>query len=141
MAHGVESRFPYLDPNVVAFASALPATLKMKVLNEKFLLKQVARDLVPASVWQRSKQPYRAPGAKTFFAPGAGGYTDDLLSTAQLQQDGIFDPRAVGRLVRKFRDGAAIGLKDDMALVGIISTQLVIHRFINHFSTVTHGIP
>jgi asparagine synthase (glutamine-hydrolysing) len=140
MAHGVESRFPFLDPNVVAFASALPPTLKMKALNEKFLLKQLARDLVPASVWQRSKQPYRAPGAKAFFAPGADGYTHDLLSPAQLQRDGIFDPRAVGRLVQKVRGRTAIGVKDDMALVGIISTQLVIHRFINHFSTVTHGI-
>jgi asparagine synthase (glutamine-hydrolysing) len=141
MAHGVEGRFPFLDPNVVEFASTLPPTLKMKVLNEKYLLKQVARDLVPAAVWQRSKQPYRAPGAKAFFSPGAGGYIDDLLSPAQLQRDGVFDPRAVGRLVQKFRDGAAIGVKDDMALVGIVSTQLVIHRFINHFSTGTHGIP
>jgi asparagine synthase (glutamine-hydrolysing) len=141
MAHGVESRFPVLDPNVVAFAAALPSSLKMKVLNEKFLLKQAARDLVPPSVWQRSKQPYRAPGARTFFSGADTGYVDDLLSPAQLQRDGIFDPVAVGRLVRKVRDGAAIGLKDDMALVGIVSTQLVIDRFINHFSTVTHGIP
>jgi asparagine synthase (glutamine-hydrolysing) len=139
MAHGVESRFPFLDPNVVGFASGLPPALKMKVLNEKYLLKQVARDLVPPQVWQRSKQPYRAPGAKAFFAPGSGGYTDDLLSSAQLQRDGIFDPRAVARLVQKFRDRTAIGLKDDMALIGIISTQLLVNRFINQFGSVTHG--
>jgi hypothetical protein len=30
-------------------------------------------------------------------------------------------------------------MADDMALVGIISTQLIVHQFINHFSTVTHG--
>src|SRR5581483_7485613 len=35
MAHGVEGRFPFLDPDVVSFAAALPPALKMKVLDEK----------------------------------------------------------------------------------------------------------
>jgi len=113
----------------------------MKVLNEKYLLKRVARDLVPAPVWQRSKQPYRAPGGRAFFADRQAGYVDDLLSPAQVRKDGIFNPGAVGRLVQKFRDGKAIGVKDDMALVGILSTQIVVDRFVNNFSPVTHGRP
>src|SRR5262249_53237133 len=79
MAHGVESRFPFLDPDVVQFASRLPPTLKMKALDEKHLLKQVARHLVPAHIWQRSKQPYRAPGAKVFFTPAGEAYLGDVL--------------------------------------------------------------
>ena len=39
MAHGVEGRYPFLDPRVVAFASSLPARFKMKGLQEKYLLK------------------------------------------------------------------------------------------------------
>jgi asparagine synthase (glutamine-hydrolysing) len=141
MAHGVESRYPFLDPDVVAFASALPPTLKMKALNEKYLLKRVARDLVPVPVWQRTKQPYRAPDGRAFFAGRGGGYLDDLLSPAQVRRDGIFNPDAVSRLVRKFRDGRAIGAKDNMALVGVLSTQLLVDRFVNNFSVVTHGTP
>src|SRR5262249_37285551 len=57
MAHGVECRHPFLDPRVIAFASALPPRQKMRGLNEKYLLKQVARGLVPASIGRRSKQP------------------------------------------------------------------------------------
>jgi asparagine synthase (glutamine-hydrolysing) len=139
MAHGVESRYPFLDPDVVAFASALPPTLKMKALNEKYLLKRVARDLVPASVWRRTKQPYRAPDGRAFFAGRRGGYLDDLLSPAQVRRDGIFNPDAVSRLVQKFRDGRAIGASDNMALVGVLSTQLLVNRFINNFSAVTYG--
>jgi asparagine synthase (glutamine-hydrolysing) len=139
MAHGVEGRYPFLDPNVVAFASGLPSTLKMKVLNEKYLLKRVGRDLVPATVWRRPKQPFRAPVERVFVSRQRGGYIDDLLSAAQLRRDGIFNPDAVARLVRKFRDGRAIGVKDDMALVGILSTQIVVDRFINNFGSVTHG--
>jgi asparagine synthase (glutamine-hydrolysing) len=141
MAHGVEGRYPFLDPEVIAFAATLPPALKMKVLNEKYLLKRVARDLVPASISQRSKQPYRAPGGRAFFAGRPAGYLDDLLSPAQVRTDGIFNPKAVGRLVQKFRDGKAIGVKDDMALVGILSTQIVMDRFINNFTPGTHGNP
>jgi len=138
MAHGVESRYPFLDPEVVSFASTLPPTLKMKALNEKYLLKQAARSLVPPSVWRRSKQPYRAPGAKALLT-SHNGYIDDLLAPSRLQRDGIFEASAVERLVGKCRQRAAISVADDMALVGIISTQLIVHRFINHFSTVAHG--
>jgi hypothetical protein len=58
---------------------------------------------------------------------------DDLLSPEQIRRDGIFDAPAVTMLVNKFRKGAAIGIKDNMGLVGIISTQLLVHHFINHF--------
>jgi asparagine synthase (glutamine-hydrolysing) len=136
MAHSIECRHPFLDPRLMAFASRLPASLKMKVLNEKYLLKHVARDLVPASVGQRSKQPYRAPDGRAFFGSRRDDYVGDLLSTSQVKRDGIFRPEAVSALVNKFHHGKAIGAKDDMALVGILSTQLLVDRFINHFETV-----
>src|SRR5580700_5195649 len=133
MAHSVEGRFPFLDHRVVEFASRLPASLKMKVLNEKYLLKRCADGLIPPSIAKRHKQPYRAPEACSFLQPAAREYMDDLLSPEQIRSDGIFDAPAVTKLVEKFQKGAAIGTKDNMGLVGIVSTQLLIHQFINHF--------
>jgi asparagine synthase (glutamine-hydrolysing) len=133
MAHSVEGRFPFLDHRVVEFASKLPVSLKMKVLNEKYLLKRCADGLIPPSIAKRHKQPYRAPEACSFLQPAAREYMDDLLSPEQIRSDGIFDPPTVTKLVEKFRKGAAIGAKDNMGLVGIVSTQLLIHQFINHF--------
>jgi asparagine synthase (glutamine-hydrolysing) len=94
---------------------------------------------VPTPVWRRSKQPYRAPGGAAFIGNRKSEYVEDLLSPNQLRQDGIFDPATVTRLVQKFREGRAIGGRDDMALVGILSTQIMIDRFVNNFST--HGSP
>lgn len=132
MAHSVEGRFPFLDPRVAEFAAALPPTLKMKVLCEKYLLKKCAAGLVPPSVARRTKQPYRAPDAKSFFPGGQPlDYVDDLLSPAQLRRDGIFDPAAVAQLVRKACEGRVTGLRDNMAVVGIVSTQLLLHQFVN----------
>jgi asparagine synthase (glutamine-hydrolysing) len=133
MAHSVEGRFPFLDHRVVEFASKLPVSLKMKVLNEKYLLKRCAAGLIPPSIATRHKQPYRAPEACSFLQPAAREYMDDLLSPEQIRHDGIFDAPAVTKLVDKFRNGTAIGTKDNMGLVGIVSTQLLIHHFINHF--------
>jgi asparagine synthase (glutamine-hydrolysing) len=133
MAHSVEGRFPFLDHRVVEFASRLPVSLKMKVLNEKYLLKRCANGLIPPSIAKRHKQPYRAPEACTFLQPAAREYMEDLLSPEQIRRDGIFDAPAVAKLQDKFRKGAAIGIKDNMGLVGIVSTQLLVNQFINHF--------
>jgi asparagine synthase (glutamine-hydrolysing) len=141
MAHSVEGRFPFLDYRIVEFASRLPVSLKMKVLNEKYLLKRCAIGLIPLSVAKRHKQPYRAPEACSFLQPAAREYVEELLSPEQIRRDGLFDERAVALLQDKFRKGAAIGIKDNMGLVGIVSTQLLVHQFINHFegSMTSHG--
>jgi asparagine synthase (glutamine-hydrolysing) len=133
MAHGVEGRFPFLDSRVAQFAAALPLRLKMKVLNEKYILKQCARNLIPDSVRRRHKQPYRAPDGASFLGKQPGlEYVEELLGAAQIHANGIFKPRAVEHLFSKFRRGQAIGVKDNMALVGILSTQLVMLQFIQN---------
>jgi asparagine synthase (glutamine-hydrolysing) len=140
MAHSVEGRFPFLDHRVVDFAAGLAPSLKMKVLNEKHLLKLCAKDLIPSSVRERSKQPYRAPDGKSFFHDTRPEYVDELLSPERVRADGIFHPQAVGKLAQKFREGKAIGIKDNMALTGILSTQLLIDQYVTHFGERhTHG--
>lgn len=138
MAHSVEGRYPFLDHRVVKFASRLSPTLKMKVLSEKFLLKRSARGKIPPEIICRSKQPYRAPDGKSFFQPEALPYVEDLLSPETIRADGIFDPQSVSALVKKFKAGRAIGVKDNMALVGILSTQLVMEQFVRHFQPGAH---
>jgi asparagine synthase (glutamine-hydrolysing) len=133
MAHSVEGRFPFLDHRVVEFGARLPARLKMKVLNEKYLLKRAAGHLIPESVTRRPKQPYRAPDAVSFLGDvrTRPAWVDELLSPGRIQAAGLFDPVAVERLVRKFEERRAIGAADNMALVGILSTQLVVDRLID----------
>jgi len=134
MAHSVEGRFPFLDHRVVQFASSLPPRLKMKVLNEKYLLKKAAGHLIPSSVKRRPKQPYRAPDAASFVTPDAHGrlpeYVETLLSPGRVKQDGIFNPAAVTQLLAKARAGKAAGVRDNMALVSVLSTALVVDRFV-----------
>ena len=131
MAHAVEGRYPFLDFRVVEFAAKLPPRLKMKVLDQKYLLKQVARGLIPESIRMRHKQPYRAPDGKSFFCP-AGKYAEDILSAERIKREGIFNSQAVAALVTKFKSGRPTSTKDDMALVGILSTEILMERFMDH---------
>jgi asparagine synthase (glutamine-hydrolysing) len=130
MAHSVEGRFPFLDHNVIEFASRLHPELKIRGLNEKFLLKRAMRDLLPPSVVQRVKQPYRSPDSQSFFGSGAAEYANDLLAESSLRSRGYFEPRAVTRLVEKCRAGRGMGFADNMAFVGILSTMLLDEIFV-----------
>ena len=132
MGNSVEGRFPFLDPNVMEFADALPPEVKLRVLDEKHLLKRAARDLVPASILRRPKQPYRAPDAQSFVQDDAPSYIAEVLSPAAVSDAGVFEPSAVQRLIekcRRTRDKTPSNA-DNMAVVGVLSTQLVHHLLV-----------
>jgi asparagine synthase (glutamine-hydrolysing) len=131
MAHSVEGRYPFLDYRIVEFGAKLPARLKMRVLNQKYLLKRASEGLVPESILRRPKQPYRAPEGRCFFDQNAPDYVEELLSPCAVEKTGIFDKRAVSILTNKFAGGKAGSLKDNMGVVAVLSTQLLASQFIN----------
>jgi asparagine synthase (glutamine-hydrolysing) len=131
-ANSVEGRFPFLDHRVVEFSNRLSPLLKIRGLQEKCVLKHSAKELVPAQIWQRRKQPYRAPVNPAFFAQPLD-YVEALLSPDAVRSSAIFNPDAVTKLVRKCRAGTRVSEGDDMALAGVLSTQLLHHQFVDRF--------
>jgi len=67
MAHGVEGRLPFLDFRVVEFCAQLPARLKLRVLNEKYLLRRVAAPMLPPNIASRRKRPYSRAHSPRFL--------------------------------------------------------------------------
>jgi asparagine synthase (glutamine-hydrolysing) len=135
MANAVEGRFPFLDHRVVEFAFRVPPRYRLNVLNEKFILKQAAQDLIPPEIAERPKQPYRAPISRCFFGEHPPDYLAELLCENSLRQAGYFHPGRVAKLVAKCRrqEGNLANERENMALVGILSTQLVDHLFVRDF--------
>ena len=133
MANSVEGRFPFLDHRVIEYANAVHPKLKMKVLNEKYLLKRAMGKYLPDDIVKRYKQPYRAPSLPAFFGNEPPEYVQELLGAETVRKYGYFDPAKVGRLMKKIQQGRAIGNKDSMALVGILSTQAWHHLFIENY--------
>jgi len=123
MANSVEGRFPYLDHRVIEFANALDPRLKMRVLNEKYLLKKALGPQLPPGIAARKKQPYRSPDSKAFEA-GRVEFVEDALSEAGLKRTGYFDAGRVQLLWRKVKSGRAVSYKDSMTFIGVLSTQV-----------------
>jgi asparagine synthase (glutamine-hydrolysing) len=133
MANSVEGRFPFLDHRVIEFANGLHPRHKMRVLKEKFLLKRAMKPYLPESIVARHKQPYRAPDIPAFFSGGRTEYVRELLNPETIARYGYFDAPKVQRLLQKIERGHAIGNKDNMAFVGILSTQLWHYHFVERF--------
>jgi len=131
LAHSVESRFPFLDHRVIEFGARLPLKLRINGLVEKYALRRAARGLIPESIIKRIKQPYRAPGAESFVGPSVvePDYVSEMMSTERLDAFHLFNPKAVGLLLKKARQGRVTGVRDDMAFVGILSSQLLAEQF------------
>lgn len=133
MKNGVEGRLPFLDHRLIEFVNSIDPRLKMRVLNEKYILKKAMGDLLPAQITKRHKQPYRSPDIPAFFGAHKVDYVEELLSQNKLDQTGYFDGKKVGMLVKKLKTGRFFGNKDSMALTGILSTQVWHHLFIENF--------
>jgi asparagine synthase (glutamine-hydrolysing) len=133
MGHSIEGRFPFLDPNVTALANSLPPEFKLRVLDEKHILKRASADLLPASILARKKQPYRAPDVLAFLGASAMKWVDDILAPAAVTRAGIFEPKAVDALWSKCKARARepqFSNTDNMALIGVLSTQLLHARLV-----------
>jgi len=100
MATGVEARVPFLDKELVEFASRLPVELKMKGKETKYLLKKVMERYLPFDVIYRPKAGFGAPVRKWI--------TQDLceklereLSEQNIRERGIFDYDEIKELIEK----------------------------------------
>lgn len=133
MAHSVEGRFPFLDREVVELANSLPASFKLRGLDEKHVVKRAAADLVPPEIVRRKKQPYRAPDALSFLGPQAQEWIAEVAGERAVAEAGVFSPALVSRLLAKCRasgDAGQFSNADNMAVVGILSTQLLYDQFV-----------
>jgi len=133
LANSVEGRFPFLDHRVIEFCNNLPPDLKLRGLTEKYLLKRLARKWLPDEIWRRPKKPYRAPIQSSFFNPATIDSVKELLAAPMVSSAGLFKPYAVQQLVEKAERGIHLSETDDMALVGIISSQIVYDQFVSGF--------
>lgn len=129
MMNSVEGRFPFLDHRVIEFSSKLNPALKMKVLNEKYLLKKAVGKYLPRSIVERHKQPYRAPDVLGIGTDKADESISDSLRPENLAKSGLFDQKKVALLQKKAAKRGRLSTSESQAICGIITTQLVHEQF------------
>ena len=139
MANSIETRLPYLDYRLVELMAQVPARWKILGLDEKHILKRVFREQLPKRIVARAKHPYRAPIRQALLDHSGADRTREMLSKEAIERAGIFDANLVARLVDKNPETSHFSEVDNMALVGILSSQLVHHQFIDTFASRTSG--
>ena len=133
MAHSVEGRFPFLDHRLVEFAARIPPRYKMYGLQEKYILKKSYENELPREIVYRTKQPYRAPIHKVFANYKRHAELEYVLSEQKLNEYGCFETDMVYRLLSKLkRAGGNLSEREEMALTGIVSLQLLYYHFIEN---------
>jgi asparagine synthase (glutamine-hydrolysing) len=130
LAHSVENRCPFLDPNVVELASA--SNLKFNDgFDEKYLLKKAFAGNLPERILTKPKQPYRAPDASAFLKCRPD-YLEYLRSEHELKKLDVVDTRFslafVNRMLAKSPE--QVSQAENQAFLFLLSVALLHRRFI-----------
>jgi asparagine synthase (glutamine-hydrolysing) len=120
MARGVEARVPFLDPEVVALAAAMPPAVKLRWRAEKRVLREALRGVLPDEIRRRPKRGLAVPIHQWFREP-LPPFALVALSPAELRRTGYFDSGVVTATVAAHRSGRA---NRGLSLLGVLSLQL-----------------
>jgi asparagine synthase (glutamine-hydrolysing) len=116
MAVGVEIRVPFLDLELVDYATTIDSSLKQRGRTGKAILKQAMEPFLPRDVIYRPKSGFGAP-LRRWLRAELKDMVQDLLGPESLRNRGYFDPGAVARLIDLDRRGAVDGAYTVFALM------------------------
>jgi len=120
MAHSVEARVPFLDHELVELCARIPPSLKMKGLQEKFILRRPITKVLPREILQRKKRGLAAP-TSAWLAGRLPPFAEAMLSADSLREKGYFNASRVTELLQQHRCGAA---NRGRLLMGVLGVQL-----------------
>lgn len=104
MAVSLETRVPFLDPEVVALSARLPPQMKIRDGKGKWVLRQLLYRHVPRELIERPKAGFGIPVGEWLRGP-LRSWAEHLLSPGIIARDGLIDPEPVLRAWREHLSG------------------------------------
>ena len=104
MANGLELRSPMLDESVVDWGLSLPKRYKIKGFKTKFILKDLARTFVPATLIDRPKMGFAIPRAE-WLRTDMREMVFDVLTDNIASSRGWFNNTEIRRLINEHMAG------------------------------------
>ena len=126
MAVGLEVRSPFLDPDMVSLAFALPASLSLNRGQTKVLLRKALKGRVPESIIARPKKGFGMPLAR-WLRSDLRPLVEEVLAPDRIAEEGFFRPEAVTALVDAHLSGRANLRKE---LFNLITFELWLSRYL-----------
>ena len=90
-------------------------------------------EVLPDDIINRPKNPYRAPIKQSLLNHKTTEYTQEALSQSSIEKAGLFDASRVARLMQKIQAASRPSEMEDMALAGILSSQIIHRQFVQDF--------
>ncbi len=106
MAHSLEVRPPFLDHRIVEFAASLPASLKIRGTQQKFILKHLMKDKLPPSIVRRKKIGFDIPVHEWLRGP-LRNMMVEVIQTGVVKHPEVFRPAVALEFVRLHLDRKA----------------------------------
>jgi len=106
MAHSLEARVPFLDHELIEKIFRIPASIRTRPDNLKYLLKKSVADLLPENVRQARKRGFVLP-VKLWLRGQLRPLAERLLAPERLAQQDIFRPAFYSSYVRPHLEGRA----------------------------------
>ena len=128
MAHSLEVRVPFLDHHVVEYCAGIPANLKVRRLNTKYVLKRAARGILPDHIIDKRKIGFFAGSVDGWFRDQASGAITNYLLAPEPRYAEFLDPEVVRELVR--RHAAAPRGADARLLLAILMLEVWLSSFL-----------
>ncbi|MBK8805241.1 MAG: asparagine synthase (glutamine-hydrolyzing) [Bacteroidales bacterium] len=125
MKYALEVRVPLLDYNIVSFALNLAPELKVKNGVQKFLLKEVLYDFIPAQLFNRPKWGFSIPLC-SWLKKDLSYLITDYLSSAVIEKHGVVNYQTVQLLKKRFATGKCDYLYNRLWLL------IVLHIFLEN---------
>ena len=132
MANSVETRYPFLDDDVIKLCCRIHPRWKLRRARfDKYLLRQATARHLPAEMALRPKAMFRAPFADSFFGHPPE-FVKQLMSEESLRKTGYFDVAKVRKKFTSYADGSnsKAGFFSEMGMVSVLSTQLWHHIYL-----------
>jgi len=104
MAHSLEVRVPFIDHHVVEYCARIPADLKVRRLQTKYLLKRAADGLIPAKIIHKRKLGFFRGSTQNWLQTQLRNAVPELLET-DLRCGEFIDTKLVHNLAIAHRDG------------------------------------
>lgn len=110
MLCSLETRAPLLDHELQEYVARMPASLKLRGGEKKYILRRALRGVLPDEILDRPKMGFDVPLIK-WFRNDLHGCAREMLTSPAFRQRGLFDPRFVEKVLddhqKKTRDLSA----------------------------------
>jgi asparagine synthase (glutamine-hydrolysing) len=127
MANSIEARLPFLDVDVVEYTEIIPTHMKINGEIEKYILREVGRDILPDAIWKKRKHPFLSP---CLIKKGESLYNlfGDYINSNLLRENPLYDTKKVREKfdsISKSNNNSAV----ESIFLHIVSTLIIQEKF------------